>query len=183
MNRLLGLFAVGLGVALHSPLVSASSPRLECSAPQSVPGRALVCDYAMLGRLNEQLADLHDEMVLSGKSGRAEWNHWLAARDACQDVDCLDRMLEASIREARLALVDVESRQPTLVLANARGIPMQVLQKTPPLPRALPAPRSRPSEPVLSLREPSRLEPLMSALTMLFLAAVAVYAVVVRRIA
>jgi hypothetical protein len=166
--------------------LAASPLRLECSAEQNLPGRALVCEYAMLGSLNDRLADLDEEIVRAGKAARVEPKRWLAARDACQDVECLDRTLEAGVRDARSALVDVESRQPTLILATARGVPVQIVQGTAPVLRAPPAPQREPqpraSAPTWSVREPSRLEPVFSVLTMLFLAAVAVYATVVRRI-
>jgi len=127
-----------LAVLLQLPSLAfaASSPlKLECSAEQSLPGRALVCEYFMLDRLNAQLVQLHDRVVAAGRAGRIEVKRWLAARDACQDVECLDRLYEAGMREAKLALVDVESRKPALILTNARGDLLRVAEK-----QATPAP-------------------------------------------
>src|SRR5687767_10103782 len=108
------LFAVLLQVP---GLALAASPlKLECAAEQRLPGRALVCEYFMLDRLNAQLAQLHDRIVTAGRAGKIEVKRWLAARDACQDVECLDRLYEAGMREARLALIDGESRKSVLVL-------------------------------------------------------------------
>lgn len=113
--------------------LAASPLQLECAAAQSLPGRALVCEYFMLDRLNARLAELHEAVVHAGKAGRVEVKRWLAARDACQDVECLDRLFEAGIREAKIALVDVESREPTRILPSARGVPIRVAENVPSL--------------------------------------------------
>ena len=191
---------IGTGIAatfaiaaiLAVPAASASPLRVECDVGQDLSGRALVCEYAMLGRLNERFADLHDEVVRAGKGGRLEHGRWLAARDACRDVECLDRLLEAGIGEARRALVDVESRQPAPILASARGVPLYLVPEHPARqPKAAAAAAAAP-EPERrsaalnerhSARDPSGLEPLMSVLTVLFFAGVAVYSVAARRLA
>lgn len=169
-----------LAVLLQLPaLALAASPlRLECAAEQSVPGRALVCEYSMLERRNAGLADLHDGIVQAGRAGRVEVKRWLAARDACSDVDCLDRLFDAAIRDARLALVDVESRQPVTILVNARGVPLRVLQ---PEPKAIPAPT--PSVQEAPARERSGLDTAASLLMVAFLVSALGYAVVAKRLA
>lgn len=178
-----------IATVLFVPAASASPLGLECAADQDVPGRALVCEYAMLGRLNERFADLHDEAVRAGRAGRLDSRRWLAARDACKDVECLDRLLEAGIREARRALVDVESRAPAPILASGRGVPLYLAQATAAAPQSkasaapVPEQRSAPLTELRSAREPSRLEPLMSVLTILFFAGVALYAMAARRLA
>jgi hypothetical protein len=169
-----------LALLLQVPgLASAGSPlRLECAAEQSAPGRALVCEYSMLDRRNASLADLHDGIVQAGRAGRVEVKRWLAARDACGDVDCLDQVFDAAIRDARLALVDVESRQPATILVNARGIPLRVSE---PEPKAIPAPT--PSVQEAPARERSGLDTAASLLMVLFLVAALSYAVVAKRLA
>lgn len=185
----LGLAGFILLLQFSPNFAAAASPlRLECSAEQLLPGRALVCEYSMLGALNAQLADLHDGTVQARRAGRTDARRWLATRDACQDVDCLDRFFEAAIRDAKLALVDVESREPTVVLANARGVPVRLLQAAdaprPPSPRSVETEQARQSAPprLRSIREPTGFEALISVLTVLFLAAVAVYAMAARRL-
>lgn len=167
-----------LAVLLQLPaLALAASPlRLDCSAEQNLPGRALVCEYSMLDRRNASLADLHDGIVQAGRAGRVDVKRWLAARDACSDVDCLDQVFDAAIRDARLALVDVESRQPATILVNARGVPLRVLE-----PRIIPAPT--PSVRETPARERSALDTAASLLMVAFLVAALAYALVARRLA
>lgn len=131
----------------------------------------------MLERLNAQLARLHDHIAAAGRAGRVEARRWLAARDACRDVDCLDRLYETGIREARLALIDVETRTPAFVVSNARGDVLRVVEKAPP-----PAPL--PFE-VKSIQEaPARERSGVGLSTALaLLAALITYAMVVKRLA
>lgn len=168
-----------LGLALLPGLGLAASPlRLECSAEQGVPGRALVCDYSMLGMLNARLADLHERLVAAGRAGRVEVRRWLAARDACREVDCLDRVFDAAIHDAKLALVDVVSREPAPVLVNARGVRLKVL----------PPPAQAPSPVVVVVEQSAReLPPPREGsgpgglLALLFAAGAVGYAIVAKR--
>ena len=139
----------------------------------------------MLGTLNAQLADLHDRSIREGRAARVDVRRWLSQRDACRDVDCLDSVFEAGIRAARTALVDVEARQPTLVLVNARGVPVRVLPEAPRAPAAA-APESERhlSSDVRAptARERSRFGIPFDALLLLLVAAAVLYTVVVVRI-
>ena len=159
---------------LGVPAASASPLQFECTAEQSVPGRALVCEYFMLRRANAELADLHDRAVLAGRAGSNDLKRWVSTRDACRDVECLDRLYERGIREATLALVDVETRQPSVVLVNARGVPLRIVDK-----QTIPAPAAREAP----VRKQPALETAASLLMVLFLAAAATYALVARRLA
>src|SRR5204863_8023465 len=103
----------------------------ECSQEQQIPGRALVCEYSILNYRNVQLADLHDRAIREGRPARVDARRWLSERDACRDVNCLDKVFEAGIQATRVALVDIETRQPALILVNARGIPVRVLPEAP----------------------------------------------------
>ncbi len=168
---ILGLFAL----LLTPGLARASSLELECSAEQSIPGRVLVCDYYMLRRLNAELAELQDEAVLSGRAGSNDLKRWTSARDACQDVACLDRLFENGIHETRLTLAAEENSKRPPLLVNARGVRLRVLD-------ANPAPTSTVIEPP-EAREPSTLETAASLLMVLFLVAALGYALVARRLA
>lgn len=178
MRRAINVAIVAVVASLlHYTAFAASPLQLDCLAEQAQPGRALVCEYAMLGRMNAQLAELHDAIAQSGRAGRIEPRRWLAERDACRDVDCLDRVLEGSLREAKLALVDVESRSPAPVLTNARGEVLRVLEKRA-TPVATPAPAQsfQPS----AAREGRRLETYSG---LILVAAILAYAMVARRLA
>ena len=120
---------IGLAMLLAAPAVAASPLQFECSGDQKVVGRALVCEYFMLGRLNAELADLHDRVVRAGRAGRIELKRWIAARDSCRDVECLDQLYAAGLRQAKLALIDVESRKPAPIMVNARGDLLRVVDK------------------------------------------------------
>jgi hypothetical protein len=167
-----------IGSALFPALAGAASPlRLECSAEQTAPGRALVCEYAMLNRLNTQLADLHDKAVAAGRGERIRVKRFLSTRDACGDVECLDALFERGIRETKLALVDVETREPTVMLTSARGVPLRVLRSAPP--RTPAAPREHPAV----AGGQSALDTAASLLMVGFLVTVLGYTVVARRLA
>jgi uncharacterized protein len=103
-SRFVAIALTGVVLCSSGSALAASSLRLACFEEQKMPGRALVCEYSMLTRLNNQLADLHEELVKSGKAGKVDVQRWISARDACADVDCVDGALEASIREAKKAL-------------------------------------------------------------------------------
>lgn len=182
----LGLLA--LAALLQSPPsfgLAASPLRLECSQAPQLPGRALVCEYSILGHLNAQLADLHDRIIREGRAARVDVRRWLNQRDACRNVDCLDNVFESGLRAARIALVDTETRQPTLILVNARGVPVRVLPEAPPAPAsvALEAePHPSTGAHTLPAREPSRFEIPFDVLLLLIVAAAVLYTVVVVRI-
>lgn len=185
MKRTSSIAAIALAVLFYTPgfALAASPLRLECSTEQNLRARALVCEYSMLSRLNAQLADLHEKMLADRKVDGIDLKRWQKARDACNDVGCLDELLQAGIRDARLVLVAVESREPAPVMANARGVAIR-LQSSRPSSRPVAAEEPASLRPqARSLREPTGLEPVVSVLTVLFLAGVAVYAVVVRRLA
>jgi len=171
---------IGLVVLLQFPsLALAESPlQVECSMEQSRPGRVLVCEYWMLGRLDGELADLHERNVLAGRAGSVELKRWVGERDACSDVECLDRLYEAGIREARLALVDVEDRQPVPVLTNARGVPLRIVKQRGAAAPALPEVTQEPA-----VRERPALETAASLVMILFLVAALGYALFARRLA
>jgi hypothetical protein len=183
----LGLLALAaLLQSLPSFVLAASPLRLECLQEHQVPGRALVCEYAILGYQNAQLADLHDRIVREGRAAHVDVRGWLNQRDACRDVDCLDKAFEDSIQGARIALVDIETRQPAVVLVNARGVPVRVLPEAPPVSSNVPLESERypaAGVPALSAREPSRFEQLPFDLLLLLLVAAAVlYTIVAVRI-
>lgn len=168
-------FVFGAGLLLLPGITLAVSPlSLECSAEQHLPGRALICEYTMLESRNADLADLHDRVVQAGKTTRIEPKRWVAVRDACRDVECLDQLYEQGMREARLALVEVESRTPAPVLTNARGELLRVVQT-----KARPIARSEPPPPVAEQR--SVLDTLASLLMVLFLVAAFACTLVARR--
>jgi len=183
----LGLAGLAVLLQLFPNFAFAASPlRLECSAQQTLPGRSLACEYSVIGRLNEQLADLHDQIVRDGRAARVNVRRWLGARDACRDVDCLDKVLQDGIEAARMALVDVESREPTPVLTTARGIPLRVMPsvRTPARPAVAPEGERPPSAGARTMptRSPARFEPSFGMLLLLFAAAAVLYTVVVVRI-
>lgn len=185
----LGLLALATLLQSLPNLVLAASPlRLECSQEHQVPGRALVCEYAILGYQNAQLADLHDWIIRDGRAARVDVRRWLSQRDACRDVDCLDKVFEDSIQAAKIALVDIEARQPAVVLVNARGVPVRVLPEAPSVSSNVALESERPPSPsagapALSAREPSRFEQLpFDGLLMLLVAAAVLYTIVAVRI-
>jgi len=183
----LGLFALALLLQPLPSFVLAASPlRLECLQEHQVPGRALVCEYSILSYQNTQLADLHDRIIRDGRAARVDVRRWLGQRDACRDVDCLDKVFEGNIQAARIALVDVEARQPAVILVNARGVPVRVLPEAPLVPpNVAPEGERYPSggAPTFSVREPSRFEQLpFDVLLLLLVAAVVLYTVVAVRI-
>jgi uncharacterized protein len=99
----LGLLALAaLLQALPNFALAASPLRLECSQEQQIAGRALVCEYSILGVRNSQLADLHDRAVREGRAERMDAQRWLSERDACREVDCLDAVFERRIHAARI---------------------------------------------------------------------------------
>jgi len=167
-----------LGVLGFFPIaVLAASPlHLECSADQTLPGRALACEYSMVGRLNAEFADLHDQTILAGRAGSNESKRWVAARDACKTVDCLERLFEAGIREARLVLDEVDSRQPAPLLTNARGVELRIVQKS----AAAPPPAADDAEEAVSQGAP---ETAASLVMIFFFVAALGYALVARRLA
>lgn len=182
----LGLLALAaLLQSLPHPVLAASPLQLECSQEQQIAGRALVCEYSILGYRNAQLAVLHDRTVREGRAGRVDVDRWLSERDACRDVDCLDNVFEAGIQAAKIALVDTENRQPAVILVNARGIPVRVL---PEAPRVSPTvalddeSRRLPGARTLSVREPSRTGIPFDVFLLLLVAAAVLYTVVVVRI-
>ena len=178
MRRAINIAIVAVVAALlHFPAFAASPLELDCLAEQALPGRALVCEYAMLGRMNAQLAELSGQAVLAGRAGSNQLKRWASARDACKDVECLDQILEAGIREAKLALVEVEGRQPAPILTNARGEVLRLVEK-----RALPVATHAPAQsfqPPIA-REGRRLETYSG---LILVAAVLAYAMVARRLA
>jgi len=182
----LGLLALAALLQSLPNVVSAASPlRLECSQEQQISGRALVCEYSILGVLNAQLADLHDRASREGRAERVDARRWLSERDACRDVDCLDKVFERGIHAARIALVDTETRQPALILVTARGVPVRVLPEAPLAPASVAPEVGRyPSDGArtLSAREPSRFEVRFDVLMLLLVAAAVLYTIVVVRI-
>jgi len=182
----LGLLALAALLPFLPTSVLAASPlRLECSQEHQVPGRALVCEYSILSYQNAQLADLHDRIVRDGRATHVDARRWLSQRDACRDVDCLDKVFEGNIRAARIALVDIETREPAVILVNARGIPVRVLPEVPLVSRtvALGERHHSPGAPKLSAQEPSRrIEVPFDMLLLLLVAAAVLYTVVVVRI-
>lgn len=176
MRRAINVAIVAVASLFHFPAFAASPLELDCLAEQTLPGRALVCEYAMLGRMNAQLAELSGQAVLAGRAGSNQLKRWVSARDVCKDVECLDQALEAGIREAKLALVAVEDRQPAPILSNARGEVLRVLEKRGP-PAAAPAPAQSFQPPVA--REGRRLETYSG---LILVAAVLAYAMVARRL-
>jgi hypothetical protein len=182
------LSLLALAALLHTlpnAALAASPLRLECSQEHEVPGRALVCEYSMLGTLNAQLADLHDRSIREGRAARVDVRRWLSQRDACRDVDCLDSVFEAGIHAARIALVDTETRQPALILVNARGVPVRVLPEAsrtraadvPESERHLSSAARSPTE-----RERSRFDIPFDVLLLLLVAGAVLYTIVVVRI-
>jgi hypothetical protein len=182
----LGLLALAALLQTLPNFGLAASPlRLECSQEQQISGRALVCEYSILGLRNSQLADLHDRAVREGRAERLDARRWLSERDACRDVDCLDKVFSAEIQAARIALVDIETRQPALILVNARGIPIRVLPEAPLVSRtaALEGERHHSAgAPTLAAREPSRSGIPLDVFLLLLVAAAVLYTVVVVRI-
>ncbi|SRR5258706_544116 len=183
----LGLLALAaLLQALPNFVLAASPLRLECSQEHQVQGRALVCEYSILTYQNAQLADLHDRIIRDGRAAHVDVRRWLTQRDACHDVDCLDKVFEGNIQAARIALVDIEARQPAVVLVNARGVPVRVLPEAPVVSSnvALEGERYFPAgAPALSAREPSRFEQLpFDVLLLLLVAAAVLYTIVAVRI-
>lgn len=171
---------IGLGVLLFLPGFSrAESPiTLECSAGQTLPGRMLVCEYTMLESRNAELADLYERVVHAGRARRIETKRWLATRDACRDVECLDQLYEEGMREARLALVEVESRTPAPILTNARGEVLRVVETAT---RPIVLPHSPP--PASPVREPAAaIDTAGSLLMVVFLVAALGYSLVARRL-
>ena len=172
---------VGIAVLLVLPgFAGAASPiDLECSAGQNLPGRALVCEYTMLGGRNAELADLYERVVRAGRAGRIEPKRWLATRDACRDVECLDQLYEEGMREARLALVEVESRAPAPILTNARGEVLLVVET---VTRPNPPPAIPPVQPPLVREQASVFDTAASLLMVVFLLLAFGYSLVVRRL-
>jgi uncharacterized protein len=182
----LGLLALAaLLQSLPNFVLGASPLRLECLQGHQLPGRALVCEYSILGSQNAQLADLHDRMIREGRAAHVDGQRWLNERDACRDVDCLDKVFERGIRAARIALVEIETRQPTPILVNARGISVRVLPQAQ-LASATAAPEEERDFSAgarrLSAREPSRFEVPFDVLLLLLVAAAVLYTIVVVRI-
>jgi hypothetical protein len=183
----LGLLALAALLPFLPTLVLAASPlRLECSQEHQVPGRALVCEYSILSYQNAQLADLHDRVVRDGRAAHVDARRWLTERDACRDVDCLDKVFEGNIRAARIALVDLETREPAVILVNARGIPVRVLPEAPLVSRTV-AFEGEGHQPAgastLPAGEPSRRSEVPFDVVLLLLVAAAVlYTIVVVRI-
>ena len=171
-------FIAFIALALLPGLALSASPlSVECSTEQKLPGRALVCEYFMLGRQNAELAELHALTILAGKAGSKETKRWVAARDACKDVECLDRLFETGMREARLALVEADSRRPAMILTSARGVPLRIAERAPV--------KTAPLPPVVqSVQEPLAPErPSVGAYVTLALLGVAVaYAIMARRL-
>jgi len=183
----LGLLALAALLQVLPNFVLAASPlRLECSQEHQVPSRALVCEYSILSYQNAQLADLHDRIVRDGRATHVDVRRWLTQRDACRDVDCLDKVFEGNIQAARIALVDVEARQPAVILVNARGVPVRVLPEAPLVSSnvALEGERYPSADaPTFSVREPSRFEQLpFDMLLLLLVAAAVLYTIVAVRI-
>ena len=181
----LGLLALAALLQTLPSVVSAASPlRLECTQEHRISGRELVCEYSILGVLNTQLADLHDRAIREGRAARVDARRWLSARDACRDVECLDKVFETGIQATRVALVDIETRQPALILVTARGIPVRVSPETPLVSPTAALEGERPgstSARTLSIRESSR-EVSFDVLLLLLVAAAVLYTVVVVRI-
>jgi hypothetical protein len=183
----LGLLALAAFLQSLPNFVLAASPlRLECSQEHQLAGRALVCEYSILSYQNAQLADLHDRIIRDGRAAHVDARRWLSQRDACLDVDCLDKVFEGNIHAAKSALVDVEARQPAVTLVNARGVPVRVLPEAPPVSaNVVLEGESSPSAgaPTFSVREPSRFEQLpFDVLLLLLVAAAVLYTIVAVRI-
>ena len=185
----LGLLALAALLQSLPNLVLAASPlRLECSQEHLVPGRALVCEYAILGYQNAQLADLHDRVIRGGREAHVDVRRWLSQRDACRDVGCLDKVFEDSIQAAKIALVDIEARHPAVILVNARGVPLRVLPEAPFVSSKIVLEGERHSAadaptPTFPVREPSRFEQLpFDVLLLLLVAAAVLYTIVAVRI-
>jgi len=192
----LGLLALVVLFQTLPNLVLAASPlRLECAQEPQLPGRALVCEYSILGHLNAQLADLHDRIIREGRATRVDVRRWLSQRDACRDVDCLDSLFDAGIRAARIALVDIETRQPTPILVNARGVPVRLRPEEPRAPASIGL-KTAALETVAfegerhlsararapAIQERSRFEVPFDVLLLLIVAAAVLYTIVVVRI-
>jgi hypothetical protein len=183
----LGLLALAALLQSLPNFVLAASPlRLECSQEHQAPGRALVCEYSVLSFQNAQLADLYDRIVRDGRAVHADMRRWLDQRDACRDVDCLDKVFADSIRAAKIALADIEARQPMAVLVNARGVPVRVVPEAPPGSSNV-APEgerySSASAPTPSARTPSRfVQSPLDVLLLLIVAASVLYTIVAARI-
>jgi len=158
--------------------LATSQLHLECSVEQALPARALVCEYSMLGHLNERFAELQDQAVLAGRAGNSELKRWVSARDACKDVECLDRLFETGIREASLVLAEADRREPAPLLTNARGIPLRIVQKNA---TNIPAPPDAVQEKAVAER--SVPETAASLVMVLFLVAALAYTFVARRLA
>ena len=89
------------GVILSLLVMTAS---YDCKAEDLNPSEQTVCHFKMLSRMDEQVLDLHDELVKSGKHPRlqAEHDSWVIFRDGCGfDVTCLERLYRGRLTTLR----------------------------------------------------------------------------------
>ena len=91
---------VGTFLAMPMSWAGAASPlRIACAEEQPA-ARSLVCEYSLLGRRNDRLAELHERIVETGKSAQIDIARWMEERDRCVDVACLDRFFDARLAQA-----------------------------------------------------------------------------------
>jgi hypothetical protein len=127
-------------LALPMSWANAASPlRIACIDEQPIAGRALVCEYSLLGRQNEKLALLHERIVDTDKGAQVDMPRWIEERDACVDVPCLDQFFEARLAQAAAVIA---SPAPQAVAPPPPIVPEpKVVQVPPP---ALPPPQAAP---------------------------------------
>ncbi len=89
------------GVILSLLVMTAS---YDCKAEDLNPAEQTVCHVRGLSRLDEQVMDLHDILVKSGKQPtlQDELDSWLIFRDGCGlDVTCLERLYRGRLTTLR----------------------------------------------------------------------------------
>ena len=88
---------------------------LDCRENQPPGGRALVCEYSMLTRQNDNLTNFYSRLLKERPHRSVDIIAWLSQRDACSDVPCLDRFFDSRIPEIQ-SLLDspdsIEAKQP-----------------------------------------------------------------------
>jgi len=136
-------------ILITNDALAASSLRLACTDDHKIPGRALICEYSVLGRSNDELAGLHDKITATGRVGGFDADRWAARRDGCTTVDCLDKVFEEAIREAKAVLASpmreatatpslasppvptVESLSPSATIPSTASAAPEQVQKAP----------------------------------------------------